>query len=109
VADELVLTHPDGHSDFKTVVSSIAGPLLFLLGTILFKRAIRGWLQPSHGAGIAALALLAWFANDLSPLILSILTTAVLIMVAAWETISLKSGASGPPSQDKAGASRAVG
>jgi hypothetical protein len=45
-----------------------------------------------------ALGLLAWFAGDLSPLMLSILTTAVLIMVAAWETISLKSGASGPPS-----------
>jgi low temperature requirement protein LtrA len=98
VADDLVLTHPEGHSDFKTVVSSIAGPLLFLLGTILFKRAIRGWLQPSHGAGIAALGLLAWFAGELSPLILSILTTAILIMVAAWETVSLKSGASGPPS-----------
>jgi low temperature requirement protein LtrA len=98
VADDLLLTHPGGHSDPRTVLTSIGGPLLFLLGTILFKRAIRGWLQPSHGAGIAALGLLAWFAGDLSPLMLSILTTAVLIMVAAWETISLKSGASGPPS-----------
>jgi low temperature requirement protein LtrA len=101
VADELVLTHPDGHSDFRTVVTSIAGPLLFLLGTILFKRAIRGWLQPSHGAGIAALAVLAWFAGELSPLMLSILTTAILIVVAAWETISLKSGARGPPRREQ--------
>ena len=98
VADELVLTHPNGHSDLRTVLSSIVGPLLFLIGTILFKRAIRGWLQPSHGAGIAALGLLACFASGLSPLMLSILTTAILIMVAAWESISLKSGATGPPS-----------
>jgi len=35
--------------------------------------------------------VLAWFASDLSPLVLSILTTAIMIMVAAWESISLKS------------------
>ena len=37
VADELVLTHPADHSDHKTVLSAIGGPLLFLVGTILFK------------------------------------------------------------------------
>ena len=97
VADELVLTHPADHSDLKTVVSAIGGPLLFLLGTILFKQTIRGWLQLSHGAGIIALGILAGFASGLSPLMLSILTTAIMLIVAAWESISLKSGASGPP------------
>jgi low temperature requirement protein LtrA len=95
VADELVLKHPGGHSDPRTVLSAIGGPLLFLLGTILFKHTIRGWLQLSHGAGIIALAMLAWFAGGLSPLMLSIATTAILIIVAAWESISLKSGAAG--------------
>ena len=33
VADELVLKHPGGHSDLKTVMSAIGGPLLFLFGT----------------------------------------------------------------------------
>jgi Bacterial low temperature requirement A protein (LtrA) len=55
VADELVLTHPADRSDLKTVLSAIGGPLLFLLGTILFRYAIRGWLQLSHGVGIVAL------------------------------------------------------
>jgi len=93
VADELVLKHPGGHSDAKTVISSIGGSLLFLFGTILFKHSFRGFLQLSHGAGIAALCVLAWFASDLSPLILSILTTAIMIAVAIWETISLRPGA----------------
>jgi low temperature requirement protein LtrA len=93
VADELVLKHPGGHSDLKTVLSAIGGPLLFLIGTILFKQAIRGWLQPSHGAGIVALGILAWFAGELSPLMLSIVTSAIMIIVATWESISLKSGA----------------
>src|SRR6202051_2249879 len=85
VADDLVLTHPADHSDPKTVVSAIGGPSLFLIGTILFKHTIRGWLQLSHGAGIIALGILAWFAGVLSPLTLSILTTAIMIAVAAWE------------------------
>jgi low temperature requirement protein LtrA len=94
VADELVLKHPHGHSDLKTVLSAIGGPLLFLIGTILFKHTIRGFLQLSHGAGIIALAILAWFAAELSPLLLSIVTTAIMVIVAAWESISLKSDAS---------------
>jgi low temperature requirement protein LtrA len=93
VADELVLTHPTGHSDIRTVVSAIGGPLLFLIGTILFKHTIRGFLQLSHGAGIIALVVLAWFAKGLSPLMLSALTTALLIVVAVWESMSLRSAA----------------
>ncbi|KRR26664.1 low temperature requirement protein A [Bradyrhizobium retamae] len=91
VADELVLKHPGGHSDLKTVTSAIGGPLLFLFGTILFKFSFRGFLQLSHGAGIIALCVLAWFASELSPLMLSILTTAIMIAVAVWETVSLRS------------------
>jgi low temperature requirement protein LtrA len=94
VADELVLKHPGGHSDLKTVVSGIGGPLLFLVGTMLFKHSFRGFLQLSHGIGIIALCALAWFASELSPLVLSLLTTAILIMVAMWEMISLRSSRS---------------
>jgi len=97
VADEIVLKHPNGHSDLRTVLSAIGGPLLFLLGTILFKHAIRGWLQLSHGVGIIALAILAWFAADLSPLVLSIATSALLVVVAVWESISLASPATVEP------------
>jgi low temperature requirement protein LtrA len=100
VADELVLKHPAGHSDLKTALSAIGGPLLFLLGTILFKHAIRGWLQLSHGAGIIALGILAWFAAELSPLLLSFLTTAIMVVVAVWESISLKSGAQESQSEE---------
>jgi low temperature requirement protein LtrA len=102
VADELVLKHPADHSDLKTVLSAIGGPLLFLVGTILFKHTIRGFLQLSHGVGIVALGGLAWFAGDLSPLMLSILTSAIMVVVAAWESISLKSG----PAKSRADESR---
>jgi low temperature requirement protein LtrA len=101
VADELVLTHPADHSDLKTVLSAICGPLLFLIGTILFKHTIRGWLQLSHGVGIVMLAILAWFASGLSPLRLSIATSVIMVVVAVRESVSLKSGAPEPRSEDR--------
>jgi low temperature requirement protein LtrA len=107
VADELVLTHPADHSDHKTVLSAIGGPLLFLVGTILFKHTFRRFLQLSHGVGIVALGILAWFASGLSPLTLSILTTAILVMVAVWESISLKSGAAEAQSEAQSDATKA--
>ena len=93
VADEVVLKHPAGHADLKTALTAIGGPLVFLVGTILFKHNIRGFLQLSHGVGIIALAALAWFVRELSPLMLSALTTAIMIVVAVWESLSLSAPA----------------
>jgi low temperature requirement protein LtrA len=96
VADDLVLQHPSGHADVRAVVSAVGGPMLFLIGTILFKHAVRGWLQPSHGAGIVALGVLGWFGAGLSPLMLSLATTLLMVIVAVWESLSLRSRASRP-------------
>ncbi len=40
VADEWTIHHPTGHADLKTVAAMIGGPFLFLLGGVLFKRAV---------------------------------------------------------------------
>jgi low temperature requirement protein LtrA len=93
VGDELLLAHPDGHTDTKTILTMIGGPLLFLIGTILFKRSIRGIFQLSHLVGIGLLIVLIPFAHALSPLMLSAATTVVMLIVAAWEAISLGSRA----------------
>ena len=91
VADELVLAHPSGHSELKTVLSVIGGPLLFLAGTLVFKWTIRGLWQLSHLVGIAALLLLAAAGKELSPLWLSCLSSLILVVVATWEAASLRS------------------
>jgi low temperature requirement protein LtrA len=93
VGDELLLAHPEGHSDIKVMLSLIGGPLLFLIGTILFKRSIRGIFQLSHMVGIGLLIALMPFAHHLSPLALSSATTLIILVVAAWEAISLGSQA----------------
>jgi low temperature requirement protein LtrA len=92
VADDVVLQHPAGHSDARVVVIAVGGPMLFLIGTILFKHAIRGWFQLSHGVGIITLGVLGWFGGELSPLMLSIATTALMLVAAVWESLSLRSG-----------------
>jgi low temperature requirement protein LtrA len=89
VGDELVLAHPSGHSDAKTVISIVGGPLLFLVGVILFKHTIHGRWQLSHLVGIAAFVVLAPFGHLVSPLILSSITTGILLIVGAWEAISI--------------------
>jgi low temperature requirement protein LtrA len=91
VGDELLLAHPIGHTGAKEMLSMIGGPLLYLAGVILFKRSIRGHLQLSHLVGIGLLVILIPFAHMLSPLALSAATTAIMLIVAAWEAISLGS------------------
>lgn len=92
VGDELVLAHPLGHADARTAISLIGGPLLFLIGVILFKHSIHGWFQLSHIAGIGGLIGLIPLSLLLSPLALSCLTSLVLVVVCIWEAMSLKTG-----------------
>ncbi|RON00566.1 low temperature requirement protein A [Pseudomonas brassicacearum] len=93
VADELVLVHPEHASDAGIIVI-VAGPWLFLLGCALFKWVMADRILPplSHLAGLALLLVLLPAAlNQLfSALVLGGLTTAVMILVAAWETRVLR-------------------
>ncbi len=89
VADELVLAHPDGHLDAHTLPPIVAGPALFLLGNLAFKHVIWGRPPASHIGGLALLAAATACAGWLR-LLLGIATTAILLLVALWETLSLR-------------------
>ena len=93
VADELVLKHPGGHSDLKTVLSAIGGPLLFCSERSCSSTAFAASFSSRTASASSRSCVLAWFAGGLSPLMLSILTTAIMIVVAVWELISLRSPA----------------
>ncbi len=99
VADELVLMHPDHASD-AGILAIIAGPWLFLLGNALFKWVMADRLLPplSHLVGLALLMLLLPLAlNHLfSALVLGALTTMVVMLVAAWETVALRESLAAP-------------
>lgn len=91
--NELLLAHPLDVGEPQAWTTLLGGPLLFLLGALAFKWAAKGWPPLSHLAGIAGLgglAALEIFAHPLEELKLSAATTAILILTAAWESLSLR-------------------
>lgn len=92
VADELVLAHPTGHTGLETMAAALGGPALYLVGNILFKVATTNRLPLSHLVGLILLALLVPLSSAWSPLMLASAAALVLILVAAWEWISLGPG-----------------
>ena len=92
VADELTIAHPGGHMELSAAAALLGGPALYLAGNIFFKRASAKYYPLSHLVGLGVLAGIAPFALLFTPLALGTATTAVLIMVAVWETRSFASG-----------------
>ena len=91
VGDELSLSHPHAPAQPAQIAVLLGGPALYLLGNALFKKTINQANLPlSHLAGLALLLALLWPAPSLSVLALSSMTTAVLLLVAMWETLSLR-------------------
>jgi low temperature requirement protein LtrA len=91
VGDEMVLHHPHGHTEPAAVACILGGPALYLGGLLLFKRIGLGRLPLSHMVGLGLLAALLLLAAPLlSPLALAAAANAVLVLVAAWEHLSLR-------------------
>jgi len=70
----------------------LGGPALYLAGNIFFKRASAQHYPLSHLVGLGLLALLAPVSMLMTPLMLGAATTAVLVIVAVWETRSFSRG-----------------
>jgi low temperature requirement protein LtrA len=85
VGDEFTLAHPDGHGDLKTASAIVGGPALYLIGTLLFRRAITGHLPKFQLLALIAMVLIFMSAGLVSPLVLSLATTVVLVIVALAE------------------------
>jgi low temperature requirement protein LtrA len=89
-ADELVLAHPVGHANAMAAAAILGGPALYLVGNMAFKRTTAAHFPLSHMVGLALLAALAPFATHVQPVMLSVASTAILLLVAAWETMSFR-------------------
>jgi len=103
VGDDLLIAHPTAFGDLKTVVTSLAGPAIYLVGNALYKNIVFGRVPLSHIAGLVGLALavpLSLFANLL---VLGGAIMLVLCGVAGWEALSRRNTAS-KIAADEAGA-----
>ena len=90
VGDELTLAHPSGHTDWSVALVLVGGPALFLLGATLFKLAVfDAWPWPRL-IGLAALLALLLVATSLTPLLLSLATTLIIVAIGAYEMVWLR-------------------
>lgn len=85
VGDEFALAHPKGHADMKMAAALVGGPAVYLIGTLLFRRAITRLLPKVQLLALATLVVLFLAASFFSPVLLSLATTAVLCIVAVAE------------------------
>jgi len=87
VGDELALAHPLGATTMATTAVLLGGPLLFLLGTSLSILAIWGRIAWPRVAGIGLLIAAALASPLLPPLAVTLVSTAVLVLAAIWESV----------------------
>ncbi|MGK0687463.1 low temperature requirement protein A [Serratia marcescens] len=88
VANELVIAHPDGRIQHATAAVLLLGPALYLFANALYKRLVYHRFPLSHLVGLLALAVLAPIAYLTDLLMVNGLTTLIMVVVAAWESIS---------------------
>ncbi|MBE1490041.1 low temperature requirement protein A [Plantactinospora soyae] len=86
VADDLTLKHPTGAADPAVVASVLGGPVLFLIGYVLFKKAIFGSRPKTHLVAIVVLLAMAPLGMVVDPMTLTCLATLVVAATAAHST-----------------------
>ena len=74
VGNELAIAHPLGHLEIAQVITLIAGPAIYLLGSALYRRIVYGAVPASHVAGLVALAVLVPMAYATNLLVMGWLT-----------------------------------
>lgn len=86
VGNELALEHPHRAGSVTDVLALVGGPVVYLLGSVLYKRVVYGCVAVSHLIG--ALILLSAFVSvpHLDLLALSWLITLVMALVGAYES-----------------------
>ena len=87
VGDELVIAHPLGHADPATVATVLGGPALFIAGHALFKFTVFGVVSVPRLVAIALIGAFVPLAMSLSPLLIGLTATLVVIGVAVHETV----------------------
>ena len=85
VANDLVLAHPYDRLQTAQVLPLVLGPVVYLLGSAVYKRVVYGVVPASHIAGAVALLALVPVGYAVNLLAMGWLTTVVLLAVGFWE------------------------
>ena len=85
VGNELVIAHPHGPVEAKEIAVMLGGAAMYLFGNGLYRVVVYGRWPRSHAVAGVALAVLVPLGGTMDLLVLSMLTAAVLVAVAAWD------------------------
>ena len=85
VGIEEVIHHPGGDTSLMVALSIVLGPAIYLLGNLLFQRALWGRTSTPRLVAIALIAFVGLSATVLPPLGVSLLAVAVLAGLATTD------------------------
>ena len=85
VGNDLVMAHPHAGMETAQILTLVAGPAVYLLGSAAYKRVVYGCIPMSHVVGALALAALIPVGYGAQLLVMGWLTTSVLLVVGLWE------------------------
>ena len=80
-------------NSLSSVATRLGGATLFLLGNLAFKTVLWGREPLSHLVGFGLLGIAGFFATGMTPFALAAAIVAILVGVAASETLSLRHAA----------------
>jgi low temperature requirement protein LtrA len=98
VGQELVITHPLGHTRLAWIAVILGGPALFLAGRAIFEYAVFARVSRDRPIGLLALAVAAPVTLLLPPLLAAIAATAVLAGIAIADAARAREQPPEPPS-----------
>ena len=86
VGDELAIAHPLGHAGPEIAATVLGGPAIFLLGHLLFKRAVFGiWSMPRIAA-IIVLLIVGFAGQEFAPIALASIALVVIASVPIMDS-----------------------
>jgi low temperature requirement protein LtrA len=100
-ADEVVLSHPEGHAGTAGALLILGGPALYIAGHAAFKAVLFGTVSRTRLAALVLLGLLGLAAPEVPAVVLAGLAAAVVVGVAGAD-YAMRDGAETPGGAEQA-------
>ncbi|QWK81718.1 low temperature requirement protein A [Ochrobactrum sp. BTU1] len=90
VGNDLAMEHPSELASSAQIMVIAIGPVIYLLGSAIYKLVVYGRIPLSHVAGVVMLVAVAALGKDAQLLTLGWITTGILFVIGLWEKNRVK-------------------